>query len=62
MIITITLILSFLVALNFLLLIFSCNRHSKVKKLSEKGILSKPKEISVPTKELATAQLAPTGS
>jgi len=62
MIITITLILSFLVAINFLLLIFSCNKCTKTDRISEKQSLSKPKTVSVPTKELTTSQLAPTGS
>ncbi|WP_298901939.1 hypothetical protein [uncultured Psychroserpens sp.] len=60
MIITITLILSFLVALNFLLLIFSCNKTTK--KVTTERQIFKPKKVVKPTQQLASAQLAPTGS
>ncbi|WP_460218974.1 hypothetical protein [Psychroserpens sp. MEBiC05023] len=64
MMITITLILSFLVALNFLLLIFSCNKTTK-RSASENNVLvtpSKPVKIVKPTAQITTNQLAPTGS
>jgi len=64
MIMIITLTLTFLVALNFFLLFFSCNKTTK-KEVSDKTqaletIIAK-KPISV-TKQLPSAQLAPTGS
>lgn len=66
MIITITLILCSLVALNFLLLIFSCNKTEKKEPIKNQVIISPtPKKIKVakPMQKLATAsQLAPTGS
>lgn len=64
MIITITLLLASLVALNFLLLIFSCNKTTK-KTVTDNSVLirkSKPAKAVKPTKQLATRQLAPTGS
>ena len=60
MIITITLILSFLVALNFLLLIFSCNKTTK--RVSTERQVFKPKKVVKPTPQLTPTQLAPTGS
>lgn len=62
MILTIILILSFLVAINFLLLIFSCNKTSK------KADNRLPPEIKIEEKptlvsnQLKSRQLAPTGS
>lgn len=61
MIITITLTLSALVALNFLLLVFSCNKTSQ-KAIIEKPAIMKAIKAEKPTKQLATNQLAPTGS
>ena len=61
MIITITLVLSFLVALNFLLLIFSCNKTTK-KLSTEKSTKTKAVRTQIPTKQLTTSHLAPTGS
>ncbi len=61
MIITITLILSSLVALNFLLLIFSCNKTTK-KVTTENKVIFKPTKLQKPTKQLTSSQLAPTGS
>ncbi len=61
MIITITLILSSLVALNFLLLIFSCNKTTK-KVTAENKVIFKPTKLQKPTKQLTSSQLAPTGS
>lgn len=59
---TVALILSFLVALNFFLLYFSCNKTPKKEsaeklELAEKGITQK-----ITTKRLPSSQLAPTGS
>ena len=61
MLLTITLTLSFLVALNFLLLIFSCNKTTKRKPAA---IESKPTFIvkKNTTKPQPVVQLAPTGS
>ena len=61
MLITITLVLSILVVINFLLLIFSCNKSSK-KLTSEKPVIIKSVKVQKPTKQLATSQLAATGS
>jgi len=60
MLLTIILTLSFLVAINFLLLFFSCNKISKRKASIER----KPTFIVTknPTKITASSQLAPTGS
>lgn len=62
MIMTFVLILSFLVALNFFLLYFSCNKtpikeSDERLELAEKGITQK-----ITAKRLPSAQLAPTGS
>lgn len=61
MIMIITLTLGSLVALNFLLLIFSCNKTSK-KTTNETPIMFRASKASVPTKQLTRTQLAPTGS
>lgn len=58
MILTITLVLSFLVVINFLLLVFSCNKTTK-KTTTENTAVILP---SKPTKQLTSSQLAPTGS
>jgi uncharacterized membrane protein len=59
--ITITFILSFLVALNFVLLIVSCNKTTK--KTSKKQIkLIKNAAYKSRAERLASNQLAPTGS
>ena len=60
MLLTITLIISVLVAVNFLLLIFSCNKTTKRKLTAER----KPTFIVTKntTKPQHSAQLAPTGS
>lgn len=60
MLLTITLTLSFLVLVNFLLLIFSCNKTTKRSEIRQ----SKPTLIikNNPTKQEAPSQLAPTGS
>ncbi len=61
MIITITLILSFLVALNFILLLFSCNKTSKKTESKKPRIIRNEKPILAST-QLQTHQLAATGS
>lgn len=61
MIIPITLVLCFLVALNFLLLILSCNKTTK--KVAQQQ--TKTLEVVQPqkeTKHVSSRQLAPTGS
>jgi hypothetical protein len=63
MIMIITLTLSFLVALNFFLLIFSCNKTSK-REITDKSqvienIITRKKPV---TSQLPSNQLAPTGS
>lgn len=56
---TITITLIILVAINFLLLIFSCNKTvTKKKTENNPGILRQTK----PSNEQAVNQLAPTGS
>lgn len=63
MLIIVTLILSFLVALNFLLLIFSCNKTTK-KTSKEIPTVYRTSNIKTApvTKQLTSTQLAPTGS
>jgi hypothetical protein len=61
MILTITLILTSLVAINFLLLFFSCNKSTNKEKFEQPYIVRESKP-TVATKQLATPQLAPTGS
>lgn len=60
MIMTITLILSFLVIINFLLLLFSCNKTTKKSTIERPKIIKQKTEVA--TKQLAHNQLAPTGS
>ena len=55
----ITIILSILVAINFLLLRFSCNKTTKRETLNKPFVIKKP---SLPTTPQASSQLAPTGS
>jgi hypothetical protein len=63
MILTITLILSFLVALNFLLLIFSCNKTSRETENKKPRIIHTKKPTStLASNQLPTGQLAATGS
>ncbi|MFT5847539.1 hypothetical protein [Psychroserpens sp.] len=61
MMITITLILSSLVALNFVLLIVSCNKTTK-KTTQKQPTLIKTTTKKVRPERLATNHLAPTGS
>lgn len=58
MILTITIILSILVAVNFLLLAFSCNKTTKREVKKEKIRSIKPKT----TIQHSSGELAPTGS
>jgi hypothetical protein len=65
MILTITLILSFLVAFNFLLLKFSCNKPPKKVKIVDKEQPVMRVEKSTPTlvsNQLPSSPLAATGS
>lgn len=61
MIYTITIILSVLVSINFLLLKFSCNKTTKAKKVAKPHII-KPTVQKVITTQSVSGQLAPTGS
>jgi hypothetical protein len=61
MIITITLIVSFLVVINFILLIFSCNKTSKKIEPKNPRVTKNEEAILVST-QLLTHQLAATGS
>lgn len=58
MLLTITLIITALVAVNFLLLIFSSNKINKPKIISKKPVILKP---IIPLKQ-ERKSLAPTGS
>ena len=68
MIITVILILTALVALNFVLLIFSCNKTSKVVEEKKTLIVRsskssiKPKKATVVATQLRRRPLAETGS
>jgi len=62
MITTIALILFGLVAFNFLLLIFSCNKNTKSKPKLEKPTLSRVQKSKETAKTIASTQLAATGS
>ena len=58
MILTITIVLTVLIAINFLLLMFSCNKTTKrVKEVNKPTLV--PQQL---TKQPASRQLAPTGS
>ena len=61
MIYTITIILSVLVGINFLLLVYSCNKTIKSKK-QEKPYILKPTVTKTITTQQASGQLAATGS
>jgi len=61
MILTIILILSFLVAFNFILLIFSCNKTPKIIKSNEPYVIRNERPTAAPT-QLPSHQLAATGS
>ncbi len=64
MILTTVLILSFLVALNFVLLIFSCNKTSKTSENRKPRVVIKTnkKRPVITSNQLQTRPLAPTGS
>lgn len=63
MIITIALILTFLVTLNFLLLIFSCNKTpKKVDNRIPPAINTQKAPKTLAPNQLKSHQLAPTGS
>ena len=63
MILTITLILSFLVAINFLLLKFSCNKTSKKKENKQSHVIRTEKPTpTLVSNQLPANRLAATGS
>ncbi len=62
MIMIILLTLSFLIALNFFLLIFSCNKTSKKETTERNQVLEKIITRNIVTKQLPPPQLAATGS
>lgn len=62
MIYTITLVISVLVAINFLLLAFSCNKTTKKVASQPKTLPYSPIKKETITKKSASIQLAPTGS
>lgn len=62
MIYTITIILSALVSINFLLLKFSCNKTEKRKKIIKPHVIKSTIKQKVITTESVSGQLAPTGS
>ncbi len=62
MILTITLILSSLVVLNFLLLIFSCNKTTKTVAEKHKTLKKVEQEPTLVSNQLKRPQLAATGS
>lgn len=61
MLLTITLILGFLVAINFLLLAFSCNKSTK-KVNNKRPQIIRNENPTLVTNQLQTNQLAATGS
>ncbi|PTL99256.1 MAG: hypothetical protein DA407_16905 [Bacteroidetes bacterium] len=61
MIYTITIILSVLVGMNFLLLKFSCNKTVKSNKFVKPHVI-KPATAKFITNQPVSGQLAPTGS
>ena len=58
MIYTITIVISLLVAVNFILLKFSCNKTTKKASIRKEQAIT----LKEPTKKSAAVQLAPTGS
>ena len=58
MFLTITLIISLLVTINFLLLKFSCNKSKKLTKVNKKPVVLRTR-IVIPSE---SERLAPTGS
>ncbi len=61
MLLTITLILSFGIAINFLLLFFSCNK-TKTNSRNKKPQIIRNEKPTLVTTQLQTGQLAATGS
>jgi len=61
MIVTITISLTVLVALNFILLFTSCNKTTKKKSLEKPYVIITKKKLAI-TNQLDSGQLAPTGS
>jgi len=61
MIYIITLILSVLVGINFLLLKFSCNKTVKIQKIKEPRLINPSTQKTITTQH-ASGQLAATGS
>ncbi len=61
MILTIILILSVLVAINFLLLFFSCNKTTKKEAIRKPQVI-KTERPTLMSNQLPNSQLAPTGS
>lgn len=61
MILIITIILTFLVALNFILLFTSCNKTTKKKSLEKPYVNITEKSLAI-TNQSESGQLAPTGS
>lgn len=61
MIFMITIVLSILVAVNFILLKFSCNKSSEREHYSKPFVVRKQHQPSITTAQAPT-QLAPTGS
>lgn len=61
MIITITLIISVLVAINFILLIFSCNKHKKKIVEPKSNVLKSPNK-PISSVHQAIENLKPTGT
>lgn len=62
MIMIITFTLTFLVIVNFLLLAFSCNKTTKKEVVEKPYVIKEERKRTVPTTQLASNQLAPTGS
>ena len=62
MIYTITIVVSLLVAINFILLKFSCNKTTKKLSIHQDQAIKLKSEKKNPTKKPAAVQLAPTGS
>ena len=60
MVYMITIILSILVAINFILLKFSCNKTTRRRSFSKPYVITKP--TTTITTQPATSQLAATGS
>ncbi len=62
MIFTIALILSCLVAINFLMLIFSCNKSAKKTEEKQINAIKKAPSPTLVSNQLSRRQLAATGS